>query len=83
MPNHLIVRAVAADGKGRIYTGGFGELGYWAYNSSGRFVYTSLTRLIPPKYALKDEIWKIYTDGPRVIFQSFASVLFMKMEGSM
>src|SRR3569623_2273771 len=29
MPNGLIVRAVAANGNGKIYSGGFGELGYW------------------------------------------------------
>lgn len=74
MPNHLIVRAVAADGNGRVYTGGFGELGYWAYNSNGRFVYHSLTKLVPSRYELKDEIWKIYADGEKVVFQSFASI---------
>src|SRR5690606_26550314 len=30
MPNRIIVRAVAADGKGKVYAGGFGEFGYWA-----------------------------------------------------
>ncbi|KAA8480216.1 YXYXY domain-containing protein [Arcticibacter tournemirensis] len=74
MPNHLIVRSVAADGKGRVYAGGFGEFGYWAYNHKGRLVYHSLTRLLPAGFTLKDEIWKIYVDGERVLFQSFASV---------
>lgn len=74
MPNHLIVRAVAADGFGRVYTGAFGEIGYWSFNTSGRFTYTSLTSLIPARHRLTEEIWKIYTDGRKVIFQSFASV---------
>ncbi|MDB5012512.1 MAG: hypothetical protein JWQ25_714 [Daejeonella sp.] len=74
MPNKLIVRAVAADNRGKIYVGGFGELGYWAYNKQGLFKYNSLTNLIPVKFELKDEIWKIYVDGNRVIFQSFASI---------
>ncbi|WP_161888488.1 triple tyrosine motif-containing protein [Pontibacter russatus] len=74
MPHNLTVRAVAADNKGRIYTGAFGEIGYWGYNSKGRFLYTSLTDLVPPEFALKDEVWKIYTDGDRVLFQSFASI---------
>ncbi|MGV3538709.1 MAG: hypothetical protein ACO1OQ_02800, partial [Rufibacter sp.] len=75
MPNKIIVRAVAADKKrNRIYAGGFGEFGYWAYNHSGRFVYTSLTSLIPKNNALKDEVWKIYVEENRVIFQSFSAI---------
>jgi len=74
MPNHIIVRAVAADGNGRIYVGGFGELGYWSYNKNGNFFYTSLTRLIQKKFALADEIWKISTVGRKVLFQSFSSI---------
>lgn len=74
MPHNLTVRSVASDNKGRIYTGAFGEIGYWGYNSEGRFLYTSLTDLVPPEFALKDEVWKIYADGDRVLFQSFASI---------
>src|SRR5438067_2937002 len=61
MPNGLIVRSVAADGKGKVYAGGFGELGYWENNSSGRLQYHSLTGLIPKDFRpLNEEIWKIY-----------------------
>lgn len=74
MPNHLIVRSVAADSRGRVYAGAFGEFGYWSYNAAGRFIYHSLAKLVPSKYALKDEIWKIYVDGNRVLFQSFANI---------
>ncbi|TZF83156.1 transcriptional regulator [Pedobacter sp. BS3] len=74
MPNRLIVRAVAADGKGKVYVGGFGELGYWAYDNHGIFRYYSLVNLIPAKDKPNDEIWKIYTDGGRIIFQSFAAI---------
>lgn len=74
MPNHLIVRAVAADGKGRVYAGGFGEFGYWSFNSQGKFVYKSLTGLVPKQHRLKDEIWKIHVSGSKVYFQSFASI---------
>ncbi|MHA6247486.1 triple tyrosine motif-containing protein [Pontibacter sp. CAU 1760] len=74
LPNNQIVRAVASDNKGRIYTGAYGEMGYWSHNKAGRFVYTSLKDLIPAGYPLNDEIWKIYTDGNRVLFQSFGSI---------
>ncbi|MDB5286572.1 MAG: hypothetical protein JWR05_1521 [Mucilaginibacter sp.] len=74
MPNNLIVRSVAADGKGKIYVGGFGELGYWENNPHGFLKYHSLTGLVPDKFLLNEEIWKIYVDGNKVIFQSFGSI---------
>lgn len=78
MPNGLIVRAVAADGNGKIYSGGFGELGYWG-NKNGQLGYHSLNQLIPKKYQpINEEIWKIYVDKNQVIFQSFGSIYIYK-----
>jgi ligand-binding sensor domain-containing protein/DNA-binding CsgD family transcriptional regulator len=75
MPNGLIVRAVAADGMGKIYAGGFGEFGYWRNNKQGFLTYNSLINLIPKKYQpVKEEIWKIYVDKGKVIFQAFSSI---------
>ncbi|MEB0303277.1 transcriptional regulator, partial [Mucilaginibacter sp. 5C4] len=75
MPNGLIVRSVAADGKGKIYSGGFGEFGYWKNNKKGFLKYNSLTHLVPKKYQpVNEETWKIYVDKDRVIFQSFGSI---------
>lgn len=75
LPHSLIVRSVAADKKGKIFTGGFGEIGYWSYNDNAILKYHSLTHLIPKNFKLNDEIWKIYVDGDRIIFQSFGSIL--------
>lgn len=74
MPNGLIVRAVASDRKGKIYAGGFGEFGYWENNKRGFLTYHSLVPLVPKKYIPNEEIWKIYVDGSRVIFQTFGSI---------
>ncbi|WP_316811155.1 two-component regulator propeller domain-containing protein [Pedobacter heparinus] len=73
MPNRQIVRSVAADADGIIYTGGFGEIGYWS-DKNKHLAYTSLTSLVPRSLQLKDEIWKIYTLGKKVIFQSFSAI---------
>jgi ligand-binding sensor domain-containing protein/predicted negative regulator of RcsB-dependent stress response/DNA-binding CsgD family transcriptional regulator len=73
LPNHQIVRAVAAGKNNRIYAGGFGELGYWSYQNN-RMAYTSLTSLLPSKTKLNDEIWRIYNVDNRVVFQSFTSI---------
>ena len=75
MPNGLIVRSVAADGHGKIYSGGFGEFGYWETNTKGFLKYHSLIDLVPKKYQpVKEEIWKIYVDHDRVLFQSFGAI---------
>ncbi|POY37898.1 transcriptional regulator [Solitalea longa] len=70
MPNNVIVRSVATD-QNKVYTGGFGEFGYWTYNAEGKFGYTSLISLIPKNNPLNGEVWKIYVDADKVIFQSF------------
>jgi hypothetical protein len=75
MPNGLIVRSVAADGKGKVYSGGFGEFGYWETNKNGALKYHSLIQLVPKKYQpVNEEVWKIYIDKGQVIFQSFGCI---------
>ena len=73
LPNRQIVRSVLAAPSGIIYTGGFGELGYWSYKND-KLTYTSLTKLVPQHNPVKDEIWKICSDGKKVIFQSFSTI---------
>jgi DNA-binding CsgD family transcriptional regulator len=73
MPNRQIVRAVTTDPEGIIYTGGFGEFGYWKVTDK-RLKYYSLISLIPKSHKMTDEIWKIYIDGKKIIFQSFTSI---------
>ncbi|KAA5543304.1 triple tyrosine motif-containing protein [Adhaeribacter rhizoryzae] len=74
LPNRQIVRSVATDNQGSIYTGGFSEFGFWAYNQAGKFTYHSLIKLLPRHLRPSDEIWKIYVDGDRVLFQSFGGI---------
>lgn len=73
MPNRQIVRAVATGKDGMIYTGSFGEFGYWS-SKNRKLSYTSLKKLIPKAHPINDEIWKIYTDDKKVVFQSFSSI---------
>jgi DNA-binding CsgD family transcriptional regulator len=73
LPNRQIVRSVATDSKGKVYTGGFGEFGYWSTQNK-KLTYTSLVKLIPKTGQLSDEIWKIIVDGRRIIFQSFTTI---------
>src|SRR5690606_37755895 len=70
----IFLRAVATDVKGKIYIGGFDVIGYWSYESKGMLKYKSLIPLLPKGTELSDEIWKIYVDGNRVLFQSFSRI---------
>jgi DNA-binding CsgD family transcriptional regulator len=72
MPNRQIVRAVATE-NGLIYTGSFGEFGYWSYQNK-HLVYKSLIKLIPKPNKITDEVWKIYIVGKKVIFQTFSTI---------
>jgi len=77
MPNRQIVRAVATDNRGRVYVGCFGDFGYWAIKD-GKQKYNSLTHLLPKGETVTDEIWKIYVDKDRIIFQSFSRIFIYK-----
>lgn len=79
MPNKQVVRSVATDENGRIYTGCFGEFGYWAI-ANKKLQYKSLTSLLPKGKKITDEIWKIFVDKDRVIFQSFSKIFIYKNE---
>lgn len=74
MPRKIIVRAVAVGKKGEIYSGGFGEFGVWDKNKFGQLVYRSLSDQLSDKDKLHDEIWKIYADDEKVLFQSFSAI---------
>jgi ligand-binding sensor domain-containing protein/DNA-binding CsgD family transcriptional regulator len=80
MPNRQIVRAVAAGENDKIYTGSFGEFGYWS-SKDRKLGYTSLTSLLAKKSTVSDEVWKIYADESktgaaekRIIFQTFSAL---------
>lgn len=73
LPNKQIVRSVAVSNDGLIYTGGFGEFGFWDYQHK-KLTYTSLTKLLPTTAKLTGEVWKIYTLGKKIYFQTFSHI---------
>ncbi len=70
MPNNSVVRKVMASGDS-IFAGAFEEIGYLAPDDKGLLSWNSLTHLIPTEYRNFDEVWKIFKDRGRIIFQSF------------
>src|SRR3546814_7530038 len=56
LPDATIVRSVAIDPTGRIYTGSYQEFGYWEENAYGNFTYTSLSELLGDYVFSNEEI---------------------------
>ncbi len=77
LPRRQIIRSVCSDKHGRIYCGAFGEFGFWHYEGQ-RFSYKSLSSLLSKEQRPTEEIWKIYVDGSRVIFQAFGAIYIYK-----
>ncbi|MFP4691592.1 MAG: two-component regulator propeller domain-containing protein, partial [Bacteroidales bacterium] len=80
MPNNSVVREVMASGDS-IFAGAFEEIGYLAPGEDGHLSWNSLTHLIPTQYRNFDEVWNIYKDGDRIIFQSFEYIFIIEGTG--
>ncbi len=74
LPRKQIVRSVAVDHEGRIYTGALGEFGYWTPGPTGELAYHSLNPLIHDQSFLNEEIWNILVTPQGILFQSFAFI---------
>lgn len=74
LPDKQIVRAVAADDRGNIFCGGFGEFGYWRRDSQGILRYASLSASARSEKAGREEFWHILIAGGEVFFQSFSAL---------
>jgi DNA-binding CsgD family transcriptional regulator/ligand-binding sensor domain-containing protein len=79
-PGGNIIRAVAADSSGRIYTSGYRELGFWERDVYGVLSYTSLKEKAETYFTPNVEFWNIYFWRGKVIFQSFMQILIYENE---
>lgn len=78
LPKQQIIRSVAADKKGKIYTGAFGEFGYWQKDAYSAYRYHSLDYLIKDSLFKEEEIWKIIASPDEVLFQSFSRIYILR-----
>jgi len=74
LPHHTVLRSIKVIG-GRIYAGGYNELGYFHYNRQGELKYVSLMDSVPEAYRNPENIWRIHKLGNRVVFQSYKYIL--------
>lgn len=73
-PNQKIIRSLKIVND-RIYTGSYGEIGYWMSVECNGLTYHSLTHLVPENAISKEEIWHILRVKDKIYFQSFSVLL--------
>ncbi|MFN8318870.1 MAG: triple tyrosine motif-containing protein [Saprospiraceae bacterium] len=72
--NQTIVRSVAIDDQGRIFTGAQNELGWFDSDENGKLQYHSLKKFLPSTLSLED-VWDIVITGGKVYFRTNRYVL--------
>jgi GAF domain-containing protein len=68
--NKQLARALASDGKGRVYVGALKEFGYLERDSRGQWQYASLMALVPQRYRQVDEVWNVTLGQDGVYFNA-------------
>lgn len=77
-PKGTVIRSVVVDPSGRIYTGGYRELGYWERNSLGNLTYHSLNQIAESRFSTNEEFWTNLLTPDRIFFHSFTSVFILE-----
>ena len=78
LPGNIIVRCVMASSDGRIYAGGFNQIGYFDPDKQGQLKFKSLVDLIPTADNQFGEVWKIYELPYGIVFQSYEQLMIYK-----
>ncbi|HMO38193.1 MAG TPA: triple tyrosine motif-containing protein [Saprospiraceae bacterium] len=74
LPDGQTIRAVATDAEGTVFTGAFGEFGYWQRGTDGKLHYHSLAATVQDEVVRREEFWHIIVHEGRVFFQSFSAI---------
>lgn len=74
LPEKQIIRAVAVDAENRIFTGAYGEFGYWEKKPFSALQYHSLSSGLKYEQVGREEIWNIIPQKGYVLFQSFSTI---------
>lgn len=80
LPEKSVVRSIKATADGRIYAGGYNELGYFEPDPAGRLVFHPLKHMLPDSKLDFGDVWKIYQMGSAIIFQSYEQIMLFDQE---
>lgn len=79
LPSQTIIRSVKAYGD-RLYTGCYGEFGFWLSNAMGLLEYTSLSDKFKHQLLDNEEFWDILVFDTTVLFQSLERIYMYDLE---
>ncbi|MFA5058282.1 MAG: two-component regulator propeller domain-containing protein, partial [Opitutaceae bacterium] len=72
--NHVI-NGLAIDEQGRIWVGGYGDIGYYDKDTAGQLHYTSLLSRLPPEHRSQLDIWGVEVTSRGVVFSATNKIL--------
>ena len=61
-----------------IYSGSYGEFGFWTKTVFGKWVYQSLSKELEYPLTSQEEIWHIAKFPDGILFQSFSTIYLLK-----
>lgn len=70
VPNKTIVRSIAMSNDGRLYVGAQDEFGYFKPDITGKFIFTSLKKQLPPSVSSFADVWNIEIIDQDVFFMT-------------
>ncbi|MEL6253994.1 MAG: hypothetical protein AAFR87_18445, partial [Bacteroidota bacterium] len=83
LPNKSVLRALAISPDGQIYVGGQNEIGHFSADSSGRWNYFSLKKMIPEAHRDFEDVWEIVATDEGVYFRSSGKIFFLNTSRSL
>ncbi len=78
LPKNVILRSVLSADDGKLYVGGYNEIGLFEPDEHGMLAYHSLTGLLPEALRNFDDIWRIHQTSEGIIFQTFSQLMIWK-----
>ncbi len=81
LDNNSDVHSIAQGADGKIFVGGYTEIGMITEDSLGKTIYKNLNHLIPEAYRNFSTVWEIYQTRYGMIFQTYEYV-FILQEGA-
>ncbi|PKP41492.1 MAG: hypothetical protein CVT96_06810, partial [Bacteroidetes bacterium HGW-Bacteroidetes-13] len=75
LPNNSSVRSLVLDSEGKIYAGGFNEIGTFQRDKQGVYFYTSLINKFHLEGSNLENLWQAHLVDSRIIFRAFNALI--------
>jgi signal transduction histidine kinase/ligand-binding sensor domain-containing protein len=80
IPNQSVIRSIAIGADGNIYTGGVGDLGYFAADEFGELKFHSLMEHLQPEHRKFSDIWTAHIINNEVYFTTINHIFIWSIK---